>query len=85
MPSEIEEIINEISHVEDVAVVGVKDEFFGENLIGHIVSRKKNPNTKQILKYCEKKLGLFKTPIDLIIHRQLPKTASGKILKRHLK
>ena len=41
MPSEIEEIINEISHVEDVAVVGVKDEFFGENLIGHIVSRKK--------------------------------------------
>tara|TARA_B100001063_G_scaffold247118_1_gene290340 strand:- start:7664 stop:9169 length:1506 start_codon:yes stop_codon:yes gene_type:complete len=85
MPSEIEEVIKEINHIVDVAVIGIKDEFFGENLVGHIVSQKSNPDLKQILQYCEKKLGLFKTPIDLIIHKQLPKTASGKILKRHLK
>jgi len=83
-PSEIEKVIKEVRGVKDIAIVGIKDNFFGENIIGHIVIDKCSTTNHKVLSYCKKKLGLFKTPINLINHEVLPKTASGKILKRYL-
>ena len=37
------------------------------------------------MNFCKKKIGQYKTPSEIVFVKQLPKTASGKILKRLLK
>lgn len=87
-PAEIEQVIQSIPGIREVAVIGVKDEKWGE--VGHaFIAREKfestEPSHEQVMEVCSKSLAKFKIPKYLTFLKELPKGDSGKILKRMLK
>ena len=85
-PREIEEVISNHPRVLEVAVIGVPDDRLQEEIMA-VVALKKGPtmNEREIVSMCENKLARFKKPRYVTFVDHLPKTASGKILKRELK
>ena len=75
-----------VQNIKESATLGITDDFFGENIKSFVVLFKnKKVEEKKILNFCRKKLGFFKSPIKIQFLEKLPKTQSGKILKRILK
>ncbi|MEW8469894.1 MAG: long-chain-fatty-acid--CoA ligase, partial [Candidatus Thiodiazotropha sp.] len=85
-PKEIEEVIQEIADVQEVAVVGSPDELLGEVIKAYVVP-KKGSDLKQmtIQHHCKQNLAIYKIPKSIEFIDELPKTASGKIQKFLLK
>lgn len=85
-PKEVEEVIQEIPGVQEVAVIGVADKLLGESIMAFIVP---DPNieltTREIQLYCKQNLALYKVPKAIKLMDDLPKTASGKIQRFKLK
>jgi acyl-CoA synthetase (AMP-forming)/AMP-acid ligase II len=86
-PAEVEELLHGHSGVADVAVFGVEDEKFGQRLKAVIV--KKGPpaslSEKDVKDYVKKNLAGYKAPRDVVFVDELPRTSTGKVLKRELK
>ena len=83
-PKEVEEVIQELPEVEEVAVVGVPDETLGEVIKAYIVAAPDQKLAVRAIQYhCRKNLAAYKIPRQIELVDALPKTASGKI-KRHL-
>ncbi|MBU4297829.1 MAG: acyl--CoA ligase [Desulfobulbaceae bacterium] len=84
-PKEIEEIIHEHEAVHEVAVLGVEDEILGETIKACVVLK---PGVtclpKELLLHCRRNLPAFKVPHRIVFFDELPKTATGKIIKRQL-
>ena len=80
-PAEIEEVIDGIEGVEDVAVAGIKDEEYGEVLAAFVVG---SVSEDQVLKTCKSELASYKVPKRVEKLDELPRTSTGKILKRKL-
>ncbi len=82
---ELEFIIYQQPDVEEVAVVGVPDEKWGEVPKAFIVPKAgTNPSTQDILDFCRLHLARFKIP-KYVEFGELPKTATGKIRKYELR
>ncbi len=84
-PREIEEII--ISHpaVEETAVIGFKDKNRGEVPVAFIVKKSGHSLAKkEISAYCKERLATYKCPRKINFIDQLPRSATGKILKENL-
>lgn len=83
-PAELEQVIQQIPWVKEAAVIGVKDEQWGE--VGHaFISVKENYfEEKELREHCLKNLAKFKNPKYFTRIDELPKGDSGKILKRKL-
>lgn len=83
-PSEIDEtILKTDQNIIEAATVGQKDNFYGEIIKSYIVLKNKKKYSKTKLENkLIKKLGQFKSPDIIIIKKNLPKTVSGKIIKR---
>jgi long-chain acyl-CoA synthetase len=84
---DIENIILESSFVEEVAAVGIADNLSDEKLYLYIVLKKKNINTlvvNNLLSIVEKKMYKTERPDKIIFIKKMPKTLSGKIIKRKL-
>lgn len=85
-PREIEEMLITHPKISLVAVVGESDEKYGEEIAAHIVPIKgEKPNKDEIITWCKERMAAFKYPRKIYFHEDLPKTATGKILKRALK
>jgi fatty-acyl-CoA synthase len=88
-PAEIEQVLRKIKGVRDVAVIGVKDEKWGEVGKAFIVKDQSENgpeiNETEILDFCLKNLAKFKIPKQIQFIESLPKGDSGKILKRQLR
>lgn len=85
-PAEVEQIIRKISGVREAAVIGVPDEKWGESGMAFIVVEDGKALTKEtILEFCTGKLAKFKIPKHIRFIEELPKSDSGKILKRKLR
>ncbi len=81
-PKEVEEVILAHPDVEEVAVVGVPDETWGE--VGHafVVPRPgSKPKQEELISFCQGKLAPFKWPKKVIFVESLPKTSLGKVQK----
>lgn len=85
-PREIEEVISSHPRVMEAAVIGIADNRLQEEIMA-VVALKEGPpiNEQEIVRTCENKLARFKKPRYVIFVDHLPKTASGKTLKRELK
>jgi long-chain acyl-CoA synthetase len=86
-PREIEEILYKRPEVGECSIIGIPDKEYGERVTACIVLKQKNQSldpmeTKSFLK---EHLASFKVPKEFIILDSLPKTSTGKILKRELK
>jgi fatty-acyl-CoA synthase len=83
---EVEETIHEHPAVAEVAVFGVEHPKWIEAVTAAVVARPGHTITKdEVLAFCRGRLAGFKTPEYVVVLDELPKNASGKILKRELR
>ena len=83
---EVEEAIYLDKRVEEVAVVGVPHPKWVEAVCAIVVPRKGEKLTEQdVIEHCKKHLSPFKVPKKVVIVDALPKTPTGKLLKRDLR
>lgn len=80
-PIEVEETIEAIDGVTEVTVVGVPDEEYGEVLAAFVVG---SAGPDEIRARCEDELASYKVPRRIEIVDELPRTSTGKVLKRDL-
>lgn len=85
-PGEVEDVLARHDAVDDVAVVGVTDEKFGQALEAWVVLSSGGTATADELRgYVKQKLANYKTPRRVNIVDELPRNSTGKVLKRELK
>jgi len=85
-PAEVEDVIMGFSEVADVGVIGIPDETWGEVGMAVVV---KAPNIEvteeRIIEQCRGKLAKYKIPKKVTFIEELPRTLTGKILKKDLR
>lgn len=85
-PLEIEHWLAAHPVVDEVAVIGLPDEKWGEVVSAFLVLKNSSQiQDEELLAYCEAKLGRYKVPKQFIRLAELPKTHVGKIDKKALK
>lgn len=85
-PREIEEILYAHPAVLEAAVIGVKHDSHGEEVKAVLALKPGHAATaEEIIAYCKDKLAAYKYPRIVEFMESLPKTATGKILKRELR
>jgi long-chain acyl-CoA synthetase len=85
-PREIEEVLYAHPAVAEAAVIGIKHESYGEEVKAVIALKPGQKATAEdIMAYCKEKLAAYKYPRFIEFRDSLPKTATGKILKRELR
>jgi fatty-acyl-CoA synthase len=87
-PSEVEALLAAHPKVQDVAVIGVADEKWGERVHAVIIAREGETLTQdEILDWCKTRIAGYKRPrsLSFISEAEMPRTATGKILHRILR
>ncbi len=85
-PREIEEVLKQNQKVKEVAVIGINDPKKGEVPVAHLALREGEAATeKELRQWCSKYLANYKLPAQFVFHSELPRTSTGKILKRSLR
>jgi len=85
-PREIEDILYTHPKIFDVAIIGVPDPVWGEEVMAVVHLREDQEMTAQELQaYCQDKLASYKIPRYVHFVEDMPKTSSGKLLKYELK
>ncbi len=84
-PREVEDLLADHADIEEVAVVGVSDEEFGQRLKAFVVVREgASISEEQVKEYVKQNLARFKAPREVVFLAALPRNATGKVLKREL-
>lgn len=86
-PVEVEEVLARHSLVCDVAVIGEPDEKWGERVVAFVVPRSPGLSADVLDRHCREAADFagFKRPRRIVFVKEIPKTASGKILRRLLR
>jgi acyl-CoA synthetase (AMP-forming)/AMP-acid ligase II len=85
-PREVEDLLAEHPAVDDVAVIGVPDQQFGERLRAFVVRKDGAQLSEQeVREHVRANLARFKVPRDVVFVDVLPRNATGKVLKRELR
>lgn len=85
-PREVEEVLYEHPAVQEAAVVGVADDYRGETVKAFVSLRPGQSATEaELIEFARSRLAAFKAPRVVEIIDELPKTVSGKILRRELR
>jgi fatty-acyl-CoA synthase len=81
-PAEVERVLSEHPGIEEVAVVGVADEKWGE--VGHcyvICKEGVKITDQELLGFCEGRLARYKWPAKVVLCSDFPRTPLGKVRK----
>ncbi len=82
---EIETLISGVEGVKEVAVVGIAENNANESILAVVSSDNATESlTTKIMQVCRKSLSHYKVPQRVEIRKELPKSMSGKILKRQI-
>jgi fatty-acyl-CoA synthase len=89
-PQEIERVIGAVAGVWECAVVGVPDARFGERPVAFVVvDRARAGSTESVVaavrEACGRELGAFKQPAAIRLIERLPRTPTGKLVRRALR
>lgn len=88
-PSEVEEVIEQVSGAGQVAVVGVPDTETGEAVIAYVVPASgelsESDLREAVIEQCRTKLARFKHPTQVLLVQHLPTAATGKVAKGSLR
>jgi fatty-acyl-CoA synthase len=79
---EVEQVLHTVAGVGEVAVVGVPDPHWGENVCAVVVPRRgETVDPEALVAAARERLAGFKVPRHVVITDVLPKNATGKIVK----
>ena len=85
-PREIEDVLYEHEAVREAAVVGVPDPYRGETVKAYVSLKAGGAVTvEELAAHCKQRLAAYKYPRQVVIIEELPKTVTGKILRRELR
>jgi acyl-CoA synthetase (AMP-forming)/AMP-acid ligase II len=85
-PIEVEKSLVGHPEVAEAAVIGVDDEEFGQRLAAFVVLRSDATATPEVLKgYVRQNLANYKVPRQIIVLGELPRNATGKVLRSQLR
>jgi acyl-CoA synthetase (AMP-forming)/AMP-acid ligase II len=85
-PQEVEDLLARHQAVSEVAAIGVEDKDFGQRLRAFVVLEKGTEASEDELKaHVKANLARYKVPREIIFLDELPRNATGKVLKRELK
>jgi fatty-acyl-CoA synthase len=80
-PVEVESVIEGMDGVQDVAVVGIPDQEYGQVLAAFVEG---SVDREQVVKYSRDNLASFKVPKVVEVVDELPRTSTGKVRKNQL-
>ncbi|MEV6071389.1 acyl-CoA synthetase [Nocardia sp. NPDC052001] len=84
-PLEVENLLAQRPDIDDVAVVGVDDADFGKRLRAFVVRNPgTSPDPQEIKDYVKANLARYKVPRDVVFIDELPRNATGKVVRRVL-
>jgi acyl-CoA synthetase (AMP-forming)/AMP-acid ligase II len=84
-PREVEDLLADHPAIEEVAVIGVDDEEFGQRLRAFVVlCHGQELGEEDVKTHVRDNLARFKVPRDVVFLDELPRNATGKVLKRVL-
>jgi acyl-CoA synthetase (AMP-forming)/AMP-acid ligase II len=85
-PGEVEALLIAHAAVEEASVIGVDDEEFGKRLAAYVVRKRGATVTEdEIREFVRENLARYKVPRDVRFLDELPRTPTGKVLKRQLR
>lgn len=86
-PIEVEQVLFRHPAVFDAAVIGGKDAKWGERVVAVVVAdpATQAPSAEEIVAWCRERLAHFKCPRDVHFVAELPRNATGKLLKTELR
>ncbi len=85
-PREVEDVLAEHPAVREAAVVGVPDEKRGETVKAFVSVKPGSTVTpEELIAHCKERMAAYKYPRNVVLMDELPKTVTGKILRRELR
>jgi long-chain acyl-CoA synthetase len=85
-PEEVENVLYTHPKIEEAAVIGVPDPEWGQQPRAIVVLKKGEKATpEEIMEYCRAKLAGFKRPRSVVFVDELPKTSTGKVVRKTLR
>ncbi len=85
-PRDVEDVLYGHVAVREVAVVGVPDEYRGETVKAFVSLKPgESVTAEELIAFCKERMAAYKYPRQVELIDELPKTASGKILRRELR
>jgi fatty-acyl-CoA synthase len=85
-PREVEDLLSDHESVAEAAVIGIEDEDFGQRLKAFVVlGEGAEASEDELKKHVKSNLAGYKTPKEVEFLDELPRNATGKVLKRELK
>jgi long-chain acyl-CoA synthetase len=85
-PRTIEEVLFKHPKVSEAAVIGMKDEVYGEEIKAFLVLKPgQDATVEEIIEHCQNKLTSFLVPRKVVFLKALPKSLVGKVLKKELR
>ncbi len=85
-PGQVEDVLAAAPSVAEVAVVGRPDEQYGTRLVAHVVAAPGHSiDTDALTELVRSRLARFAVPREFVEHDELPRNATGKVLKKDLR
>lgn len=87
-PREVEDVLYQHPAVREAGVVGAPDPYRGETVIAYVSLKsglEDNVTPEELIDFCKQRLANYKYPRQIEILEELPKTPSGKFLRRELR
>lgn len=85
-PREVEDVLYEHSAVREAAVIGIPDDYRGESVKAFVSLRPGESVTEAaLIAFCKERMAAYKYPREIEFIDELPKTVTGKILRRELR
>ncbi|MGO3325105.1 MAG: AMP-binding protein [Gordonia sp. (in: high G+C Gram-positive bacteria)] len=84
-PGEVEDLLYAHPDIDEAAIAPVPDDDFGQRLVAYVVPRAgADLDEERVRDYVKAKLSRYKVPREVVFLAELPRTPSGKLLRRNL-
>ncbi|MDQ2901004.1 MAG: long-chain fatty acid--CoA ligase [Acidobacteriota bacterium] len=85
-PREVEDTLYQHAGVREAAVIGVPDAYRGETVKAFVALKEGfNADSAELIQFCRDRISAYKCPREVVFVDEIPKTATGKFLRRALR